>query len=406
MPAVGVSALASLVGCRQSRTGDWVDEARAEIPAASRYGYFQTAGIAPSPTPVLDVVAERLHYQNLGPAAGDIFGEMSPIEPNLRAHLASIFGAHPEEVALTHSTSEGINIASWSLNWTDGDEVIITNQEHPSNVIPWYNLRDRFGVQIRAVDFSAGADVVAGIQSELSGRTRMVSIPHVSRNNGRALTLQESGRIVKLLRPGGIRYHLDGAQGPGCVDFDFHALGCDAYSTCGHKWLLGPKGTGAFLVRREMLDETLMSWTGAHSHASMDYDGSYELLPAAARYEFGTRALADFAGFDAALSWMENLGFDRVVSRVQELAGYAAESARRFGYGLASPVGEGASGVVVLTLPDGTDATKVYNQLAEREGILGSPVRSPRDFRLAVHFFNTHDEIDAAFGAIERYLTQ
>ena len=121
-----------------------------------------------------------------------------------------------------------------------------------------------------------------------------------------------------------IRFHLDGAQGPGCVPVDFRLLGCDYYSACGHKWLLGPKGTGAFFCHEDVLDRTEMSWTGSHSTLSYDQEGGYELIPEARRFEFGTRALATFAGFDAALSWMESIGMDRILNRVDELVAYAA----------------------------------------------------------------------------------
>jgi selenocysteine lyase/cysteine desulfurase len=134
----------------------------------------------------------------------------------------------------------------------------------------------------------------------------------------------------------------------------------------------------------------------------MDYEGSYSLLPSAARYEFGTRALADFAGFHTAVSWVEELGFDRVLSRIQHLVSYAVESAEaRTGFGLASPrVEADRSGVFVLRLPSGCDATEVYNRLAEEPRVLSSPVRRAGDLRLAIHFFNTEDEIDAAMDGV------
>jgi selenocysteine lyase/cysteine desulfurase len=230
----------------------------------------------------------------------------------------------------------------------------------------------------------------------------MVSISHVSRNNGRRVRTDESAALGQLLRSRDIVYHLDGAQDPGCVDVDFGELGCDCYSTCGHKWLLGPKGTGAFFVKEEMLDRLQLSWAGSHSHATMDYDGSYSLLPSAARYEFGTRALADFAGFHTAVSWMEELGFDRVLTRIQELVSHAVDVAEaRTAVRLASPrTEEDRSGVFVLRLPSGCDATQVYGRLADERGVLSSPVRREGDLRLAIHFFNTEDEIDAAMEGI------
>ena len=380
----------------------WVARARAEIPASTGSIYLQTGGIGPSPTPVITTVIERLDFQNRGPADPRYATDMARIEPDLRAQLGRVFGAETDEVALTHSTSEGISIVAWSLNWEPGDEVIISNIEHPANVIPWYVLRDRFGIVIREIDLSSGTRLLDQIQARLSGRTRMVSISHVSRNNGRTVRTGESAELARLLRVRGIRYHLDGAQGPGCVPTDFRALGCDCYSTCGHKWLLGPKGTGALFVRRDVLDDVRLSWAGSHSHDTMDYAGHYTLLPSAARYEFGTRALADFAGFARAIEWMEQIGLARIDDRIQALVDHAIEAVDATnGLSLTSPrTRPDRSGVFVLKLPEGCDATDLYNDLREDAGILASPVRQPRDFRLSIHFFNTRDEIDAAIAAI------
>ncbi|MDE0650407.1 MAG: aminotransferase class V-fold PLP-dependent enzyme, partial [Gammaproteobacteria bacterium] len=126
----------------------WVARARAEIPASTSSLYFQTGGIGPSPEAVIDHVRERLAFQNESPAAPRIAIDMGRIEPDLRAQLGRVFGAEADEVALTHSTSEGISIVAWSLNWMPGDEVVISNTEHPANVIPWSVLRDRFGIVI------------------------------------------------------------------------------------------------------------------------------------------------------------------------------------------------------------------------------------------------------------------
>ncbi|MDE2981495.1 MAG: aminotransferase class V-fold PLP-dependent enzyme [Gemmatimonadota bacterium] len=380
----------------------WVARARAEIPAATGSVYFQTGGIGPSPNAVMATVAERLDFQNRGPADPRYATDMATIEPDLRAQLGRVFDAGTDEVALTHSTSEGISIVAWSLNWQPDDEVIISNVEHPANVIPWYVLRDRFGIAIREIDLTAGTSLIDEITAQLSPRTRMVSISHVSRNNGRTIRTDESAELGRLLRARGVRYHLDGAQGPGCVPTDFHSLGCDCYSTCGHKWLLGPKGTGALFVRGDVLGDVQLSWAGSHSHATMDYEGNYTLLPSAARYEFGTRALADFAGFASAVEWMEGIGLTRITNRIQALVGHAIGTVDATdGLSVTSPRARpDRSGVFVLQLPADCDATDLYNDLRENAGILASPVKQPRDFRLSIHFFNTRDEIDGAVAAI------
>ena len=405
-PVVPVGRLAVLDGRDGAEVASpqeaWVARARAEIPASTGSLYFQTGGIGPSPETVIEHVRERLDFQNQSPAAPGIATDMARIEPDLRARLGRVFGAGADEVALTHSTSEGISIIAWSLNWKEGDEVVISNMEHPANVIPWYVLRDRFGIVIREIDLSTGTGLFEQVRSQISDRTRMVSLSHVSRNNGRVLRSDESAALGEMLRSRGVRYHLDGAQGPGCVATDFRALGCDCYSTCGHKWLLGPKGTGALFVRREALDEVRLSWAGSHSHSSMDYEGAYTLLPSAARYEFGTRALADFAGFARAVQWMEDIGLARIEERIQSLVDHAIEVVDRTdGLDVSSPRARpDRSGVFVLELPEGCDATQLYNDLREDDGILASPVRQPRDFRLSLHFFNTRNEIDAAVAAM------
>lgn len=386
-------------------TPEWVLAARKQIPA-TRDHFFQTAGIAPSPTPVLEVVSKILHYQNHGPVHPDIYPTVAATEPDLRSHFGALFGAHADEIALTHSTSEGINIASWSRNWNKGDEVIISNQEHPANTIPWYNLATRFGVQVRRVDLSTGTNLMDEMSALVSSRTRMVSIPHVSRNNGRRITDEESATMAEWLRARDIRFHLDGAQGPGCVPVDFRKLGCDYYSACGHKWLLGPKGTGAFFCREDMLDRTEMSWTGSHSTVSYDQEGGYELIPEARRFEFGTRALATFAGFDAALTWMETTGMERILKRVDDLVAYAVDAWQARGHAVTSPVDQARSGVFVIQLPETLTGWAVYDALRADTLKTGtraftSPVDGPRDLRIAIHFINTRAEIDATFDAIE-----
>ena len=351
---------------------------------------------------MIERLADRLTFQNRSPAAAHVAEVMGRVEPDLRAQLARVFGAGEDEVALTHSTSEGISIVAWSLDWRPGDEVVISNTEHPANVIPWYVLRDRSGIVIREIDLSPGTDLVGEVQRQLSEKTRLVSLSHVSRNNGRTLRTEDSARLAELLRARGVRYHLDGAQGPGCVATDFAALGCDCYSTCGHKWLLGPKGTGALFVRRALLDEVQLSWAGAHSHETMDYEGNYTLLPSAARYEFGTRALADFFGFGQAVQWMEDIGFERILGRIDQLVDHGIEAIRQTpGLSVASPEDPAdRSGILVVRLPEGCDPTALYRDLGREDGILASPVRGERDFRLSIHFFNTREEISSALDAI------
>jgi len=383
----------------------WLETVRKEIPAVKNSIYFQTGGIGASPIGVINEIKEKLEFQNRGPADPRFSSVMAKIEPDLRAHIAQYFDAESDEIALTHSTTEGINIALWSRNWVRGDEVILSNQEHPANIIPWYNLRDRFGIKIRFADLSVGKNLITAVKSEITTLTKMVSISHVSRENGRALRTDHSAELGDYLREREIRYHLDGAQGPGNVPTSFHQLNCDYYSMCGHKWLLGPKGTGALYVRKEILNNTLPSWIGSHSHKTMDYEGNYELKSDASRFEFGTRALADFAGFDFAINWMAKIGFWRVYNRINHLIQYAVKKVNESNkFKVVSPENEKEwSGVFVLRLPAGYNAWDIYTKLAENDNILTSPVKIKRDLRICLHFFNTREEFNILMEKLNFY---
>ena len=178
-PAIAIARLSDNSSLNFDSKENWVRKARREIPA-SKDPFFQTAGIGPSPKSVINTINNKLHFQNKGPVHPKISKVMSTIERDLRKNLGETFGAEANEVALTHSTSEGINIASWAINWNKGDEVMITNQEHPANTIPWYSISTRFGIKIKRLNFDVNTNIVNEIEKKITNKTKMVSIPPVS----------------------------------------------------------------------------------------------------------------------------------------------------------------------------------------------------------------------------------
>jgi selenocysteine lyase/cysteine desulfurase len=246
-----------------------------------------------------------------------------------------------------------------------------------------------------------GEDVAANVLREVSPRTRLVALSHVSRRNGRVLPID---RLAAELRGRNVRLLVDGAQAAGNVPFRFDRLGCEYYSLCGHKWLLGPKGTGALLVRQDVLETTPVSWTGAHGQAGASDDGDIQWHPNARRFEFGTRPQALFGGFAESLRWLNGIGWEKIYERIAEISRRAAlkiQGSRKFQ--LVSPLEDGErSGIVVLRLPEKADPIGIYNRLAEKDGILVSPEK-PRDLRVCIHFFNTDAEFDALLERIEAY---
>ena len=379
----------------------WVDAMRAELPVTRWGAYFQTGGIGPTAQRVLRRVAELHEFQNGAPAGPEVATAMQAAEDACRPLVARAVNAHPDEVGLTHNTTEALNIALWSIDWRAGDELVLSNQEHPALQVPSNNLLHRLGVRFRLADARPGTDVVASVLAQVTPRTRLVAISHVVRRSGRVIPARP---LADALHARGVRLLLDGAQAVGNVPVDFAALGCDYYALCGHKWLLGPKGCGAVLVRRDVLERTPVSWTGAHGTVRYDETGVLEWMPSARRFEFGTRAQAVFGGFAEALRWHEAMGWERLLART------AAQSAQALDRLVRSPVlrpvtpaadGE-RSALLVARLPEGRmTGAQVYAALAD-ERMLVSPLDDPRDLRLCLAAFNTMDEFERVVARIER----
>ena len=380
----------------------WVRAARRQMPVCEDMVYLQTGSFGSSPASVVARIRELLEPQMRGPAAKASGEILTAAEDECRPLLARALGARTEEVTLAHNATEGIDMILWSIDWKAGDEIVISNHEHPAVMMPCYNLRERFGVVYREAAIDVGQDVVANVLALLSPRTRLVALSHVSRRNGRVIPVQP---LAEALHRRGIRLLLDAAQAAGNVPFDFASSGCDYYSFSGHKWLLGPKGTGGMLVRHELLEHTPVTFTGAHSQDSSDSEGHYRWHPDGRRYEFGTRSQHDFGGLAEALRWRQGLGPERIFERIQEMslrAGEAIQASKKFT--LVSPLAQGErSGIIVLRLPEGASATAVAAKLEANDRIVVSPLENPRDLRVSFHFHNTWSEFELLMDRVARY---
>jgi selenocysteine lyase/cysteine desulfurase len=165
-----------------------------------------------------------------------------------------------------------------------------------------------------------GEDTLRNLTAGLTPRTRVVSVSHVTCTLGLVLPIKE---IVTLCRERGVYSVVDGAQAVGQIPVDLHELGCDFYATSGHKWLLGPKGTGLVYVRKELLERWRAVQVGAYSDRKYDLDqGLLERLPAARAVEYGTQNTALVKALGAAVDFIAGPGMLRITQHGRRLAGY------------------------------------------------------------------------------------
>lgn len=381
-----------------------LDGIRAQLPVLERVAYLNTGTAGPLPTVTARAVAEageqELAEGRIGIAAfHEFFDRLSA----LRAALAGLVGAGEQEIALTHNTTEGMNVGTWGLEWEPGDEVVTTTLEHGGALLPLYQLHRRRGVKVTFADVRGGGseDALTALERAIRPGVRLVVLSHVTWSTGAVLPLRE---ITGMAHAAGALVLVDGAQSAGAIDVDVHDLGVDFYALPGHKWLCGPEGTGALYVRRDLLEvlqPTHVGFFGA------DHDGyrpndvtGMALVDSAQRYEVGSVYRPSLVGLLASVRWVA-----AQQGRVAAIRGLAEHCLRRVralpGVELLTPPDTTPSGLVAFRLP-GLDLPGCVEHLAgERVAVRSIP--DTGSLRISCGFYNTPEEIDRAIALIDAY---
>jgi len=379
-----------------------IADIRRLTPATENYAYFQTSGFSPKPEPVIEEVVRLTRFHSQGPAIPGIYNTMQEVLETTRAKVAQSLNASADEIVLGENTTVGINIIANGIDWQPGDNLILSTHEHPGNRIPWYNFIQRYGLQLRFLNVQEDDEqVLDELDGLIDGRTRLLSLSHVSRRTGHRFPAQA---ITALAHQRGIPVLWDGAQSYGAIPVDVKVLACDFYTFSGHKYIMAPQGTGGCYIRRDRIDWVKPSWIGSHSQKDFDLVGGLTLLDEAKRFEFGTRNLADQGGFGKALDLWQAIGWANVFAAIEAYTDRmkAALSALP-GVVLETPLPYAKSaGIVTISVPGFTSAG-LYNSLLEHERILVSPLEHDTSMiRISTHVFNTDEEIDRLVNGIRR----
>lgn len=373
-----------------------VAQVREDIPVLHNYIFLNAGTLFPTPVPVMQAffqAYEDWHEQGAGlPRNYEAWRE--PIIDEVREKLANFLGCEAAELAFTANATEGVNIIAWGMQWQPGDEVIITDSEHPANSVVWLYNEKRFGINLKVIPMSTDPEeFLHNLQSAITPRTRLIAVSHVLSVTGQVLPVQD---IVNLAHQSGSLVLIDGAHAVGQMPVHLHELGCDFYTLNGHKWLFGPAGTGALYVNRQHLEAIRPSFMGDVAQKTWDYPQgkTFTPPPGARRYEFATRNWPAIVGLGAAIDYVNDIGLDNIRSRVMELTSYLKRQLLSIpGVRLHSPLEEKwASGLVAFEVAN-HNAKELYAYLEER-GICPRYIDDSL-MRVTVAYFTLEEELQA-----------
>jgi L-cysteine/cystine lyase len=315
-----------------------------------------------------------------GRSSHAFFEEVLELRERLRTAFARLVGAPATALALTTSTTESCNVVLAGLGVGPGDEVVTTDSEHPG----LFGGLTASGATLRVADVRdrPAGEALAALAAELSERTRLIAISHVSWLTGAVLPVRElAGRGVPLL--------VDGAQAAGAIPVDLAELGCDFYTVSAQKWLLGPDATGALYVRPERIDDLRMTLP---SYMSWEH-GTYTPRAGAPRFDTGWIPAGSLAGVLEAIAFAEEIGGERferaaaTTARCRELLGELAEV-----------ITEPGQATLVTWRADG-DAEAIVRRLAE-EGIVVRDMPGLGWLRASCGFWTSDEDLERLAAAL------
>lgn len=378
-------------------------DVRPNFPVTQEVVYLNTGTYGIMPETALSAFLDLLtEFERRGFASDGTFLRKAD---ETRARIASLIHAQPDEVAFTRNATDGINLVLSGLDWSPGDEVITSDEEHEAMFHPLMYLHKRCGLNIQRVAVSPHAEVMLDrLDAAVSDHTRLVSMSLVSCESGTRLPAEA---ITRWAKERNLLTLFDGAQASGAISVDVRQIDCDFYASNGHKWLCGPKGTGFFYSKKEKISMLSPAHVGAGSMQLVDAGQDIaEPFQTGQRFEFGTRAWTLHAGLSASLDWFDGLGWESVYEHIASLSSYLKTHIQSQNYlHLITPLSfEESSGLTSFVM-DGQLAGELSSQLRQEYQVYTRVVPHYNALRISTAHFNNQEDIDRLIQALQEIHT-
>ena len=353
---------------------------------------MNAANLCPSPKSVHDVMQS---YQKQ--LSGDVSMQYRALFTERRKKsielLSKFINAHSAEVGITRNTSESNCTIIHGLDLESGDEIILWDQNHPSNKEIWQNRAVRSGLVVRMVTTpvnpASPAELLAAFEQAFTAKTKMIAFSHISNLTGTSLPAQQ---ICALARSKGVLSLVDGAQTLGFHKVDVKDLDCDFYTASTHKWLMGPLENGVLYMKKEHIEKVWPNIIGGGWHDNTNaVDDKICFL--------GQRNDPPTAALPEIIEFHETIGRDNINQRVVDLNRMLKDKIRlRVPKAtFITPISPAMSGGIVIISVAGSDPKTIVQKLYDSHGIA---VATTGGIRISPHVYNTAEDIDRVVEAL------
>ncbi|WP_222917079.1 aminotransferase class V-fold PLP-dependent enzyme [Natrinema sp. SYSU A 869] len=364
-------------------------EIRESMPALESGVYCNWGAGGPSPRRVVEAAESALeHHEYEAPTADGMYPAAFDVYDEARTAVADLLNAAPSEIALTQSTTDGINRVAGAFDWDEDDVVVRTDLEHSAGILPWQRLEREHGVEVRVLETADGRLDLEAVKAAAEDAT-LFCVSSLTWTHGTRLPIRA---VVDIAHDAGALVLVDAVQSPGQVPVDVHKWGADFVVAAGHKWLLGPFGAG-FLFVRDGVERDLVPAAIGYRSVADENASDYRYAAGAQRFEVGTASPAPYAGLTDAIDVLEDIGIETIQRRIETLTDRLKDGVPD--ERLLSPR-EYESGLVTIADDDPEGAVE---RLADR-GIVVRPLPAPDAVRASIHAFNSEGDVDTLLEAL------
>ena len=356
--------------------------------------YLNNASVSMMPKVSIEKMKQFLiDYSEMGPDSPESEIFIKELWEKTRKSIAKVVKCNPDEIIITQSVTDGINIVANGMEFEDNSNIVIRGgeHEHHANYFPWLKLGKKIDVRSLQIDENGGFPN-SDLKKLLDEKTKLVALSHGLYNSGLILPVKEIG---KELQKENIPYFLDTAQTVGCIgEFDFADTGCDFMSFNGSKWLCGPMGTGIFYCKQESSDllEPL-NIGGESAETNKDGDLTYKELPD--RFQTGFRNYAGLTGLESSVTFLQNLGWNNIRNHIINLSNLFIDEIGKISESkVFGPEDESDRTSIVSFEIEKHEPEKIVSKLAEKGIIIAKrEIYEKPILRISPHIYNTRDEI-------------